>query len=187
MKKSVRPALLLLGLVGLGILAGIGHAQRFASKEPIPGSKRGEISASLDLWEYLDREEPGTRFDAIWRAKIKDELIQARPTPQAIAVQMRDAARKALYARLAEYMVGKRIDADDIVVTASQCLEAEFALCAAKADRVRVLESHWLLMKKLEASSTRTLDEGNRFINSHYTIVHARAKAESDLLKAMAE
>ena len=50
MKRCIRPALLVLGLIGLGVLAGIGHAQRFASKEPIPGSKiRGEIPVDADL------------------------------------------------------------------------------------------------------------------------------------------
>jgi hypothetical protein len=184
--RVMRGAVFVLVLVGLGVLAGIGHAQRYAGKEPIPGSKRGEISADLNVWEYLDKEE-GTRFDAIWRARIKEELIQAKPTPQAIALEMRDAARKSLYSRLAEYMVGKRTDADDVVTAAGLCLEAELAVSATKAERLRIREAHWQLMKRLESSSKKSIDGSNPIANSHYTIVHARVKAETDLLKAMAE
>src|SRR4051794_5062348 len=111
--KIARIALLVTGLIVAGFHLGTGHAQRYATKDLIPGSKVDDVPLDFDLWKYLDSEKADAttprhlRFDAQWREKIKDDLIRSKPSLRAIAEQKRQAARKVLYARLTELTVGK--------------------------------------------------------------------------------
>jgi hypothetical protein len=190
MRKDVRAAALVLAFLGLGILAGIGHAQRFASKEPIPGSlPPDEKAADLDVWKWLNPYSDGEKdeFGPQWRAKIKEDLIQSKPNLRALAEKKRDAARKVLHGQLTNWLLGRSTMPDFLIEASKRSLEADLDLCATKEERIRAFEEQWDLFKLLESRSQKKFDEGWMSPSSHYPIVHARAKAEFDLAKAMAD
>ncbi len=156
-------------LLAVGFHAGVSQTSR-----PV------EIDA--DPWRSLD---PDNRFDARHRARLKDELLRAKPTPRSFLEMQRETAYKALIARMTRPPLGKAERSDFGLSAQESLLAADLALCRTDAERLTILEWHWTFLSALEFCEQARYDAGVRGPANFYPIVCARLYVEYELLKAM--
>jgi hypothetical protein len=197
-----------------GFWIGETHAQRLASRSGIPASRspidipadanvekideacrlflaqKRETYGEAEFWEFyrlLPRRAP--RLAGMLRRGERgqplEDPVRAKSNLKSLALKVRDAARIDFVHRYRGAVVGRGIVPDMALWAHRSYLEADLALCVTKEERMKTLDEHWALLKRLENFSGRRYENGVTATYNHFQFVYERLCVEHELVEAM--